>query len=41
MEQGGGKAKKGREARTKTWSDVVNGLEEDNLETVDLVEKMS
>ena len=33
-EQGGDKAKKGREAMTKTWSDVVKGLKiEDELET--------
>ena len=33
-EQGGGKAKKGREAKTKTWTDVVKGLKkEGELET--------
>ena len=33
-EQGGDKAKKGREAMTKTWSNVVKGLKkEDELES--------
>ena len=44
MEQGGGIAKKARvdlkiKAKTKTWSNVVKGLEEDELETTDSVEK--
>ena len=34
-EQGRGKAKKAMKAKTKTWSDVVKGLEEDESETAD------
>ena len=34
MTHGGGKSKKGREDKTKTWSDVVKGLTKvDELET--------
>ena len=33
-EKGGGKAKKAKKAKTKTWSDMVKGLmKEDELET--------
>ena len=38
-EKGGDKAKKGKKARTKTWSDVVKGLKtEERSDTTDLVE---
>ena len=38
-ERGEGRAKNGREARTKTWSDVVKDPEEDKSETTDSIAK--
>ena len=40
-EQGGGKAKKGRKANTRTWADMVKGLKEEELETSNLDKSMN